>query len=447
MKDVQVFKFGGSCLKEIHDIEAIVQRVSEVESGSCIVVVSALSGVTDRILQRLQDNSSDSVRAFVASIEMAHLEISPTLVNGPFTEKFQQAVTMFRQALNHHADNPEDEWHQTSALVSGERMSSVAISALLADHGLSTAPAWAEDIGITIHISRGEAVIDLEATREKLNLPDVDVPVVTGWYGVMDGGVTLLARGGSDLTATALAAVLRAGAVTIWRDVAGVLALAPRWSLPSRNLPYLSYTEASELALFSEPMLHPFAVEPLREIGIPLFLKPLHDVNSSGTSIGPKVKTERTDVRAVGCLPHLTALTVRLSGVMSVAKVVSDVTTVLERARIRIWSLRARPSEARFIVSERFATRAQRLLSECPGLPTPNRGDSMAILCLVGEAIGTSPELRRRIDSFASASGLHLSRLDEGQRDHAIHYTIRDDEVHRALRILAEELNLLDILP
>lgn len=333
------------------------------------------------------------------------------------------------------------------ALTSGERMSSIALSSLLFERGISAAPAWAEEIGITLQFVKGEAVIDIDETRENLQFPAVDIPVVTGWYGVFEGEISLLARGGSDLTATALATVLGAKSVTIWRDVAGVLALAPRWSLPSRNLPYLSYTEASELALFSEPMLHPFAVEPLREVGIPLFLRPLHDASSSGTCIGPKVEANRPDVRAVGCLPHLVSLTVELSGVMSVAKVVSDVTTLLERARIRIWSLRARPSEARFIVSERFASRAQRLLSDCPRLPTPVKGDSMAILCLVGESIGVSPDIRRQIDACAENAALSLNRLDEGQRDHAIHYTVRDDEVHRALRILAEELNLLDVLP
>ena len=442
MSNPRIFKFGGSCLKETHDIDAIIQRVKESESERTVVVVSALHGVTDRILERMERNEKDTISAFVASIEMFHLEISPTLVNAQFYPIFQDAVEGLADALNAHCDNPIEDF-RTKALISGEKMSSVVVSSSLVESGIDSAPAWAEEIGIHINTIKGSPVIDINATERSLNLPDVKVPVVTGWYGMDGDDLALLARGGSDLTATSLSAVLAASDVTIWRDVPGVLALAPRWSIPSRNLPYLSYTEAQELALFSEPMLHPFAVEPLREEGIPLHLRPLHDPSKVGSCIGPYIATGDPQVRAVGCLPHLVPLTLKLSGVMSVAKLVSDATTLLERSRIRVWSLRARPSEARFLVSERFASRAIRLLSECPSLPTPYRGESIAILCLVGESIGVGDDVSSEIEQLASHSDLEFISLDEGNRDHALHYTVPDRQTQIALMTLAEKLNLL----
>jgi aspartate kinase len=322
-------------------------------------------------------------------------------------------------------------------------MSSVAVAAALSESGIDSAAAWAEEIGIQIYRVRGESVIDVDSTIKSLQLPAVSVPVVTGWYGRNESEITLLARGGSDLTATSIAAVLNAEEVTIWRDVSGVLALAPRWSIPSRNLPYLSYTEAQELALFSEPVLHPFAVEPLRKEGIPLRLRPLHDPNSVGSCIGPSIAVGKPRVRAVGCLPHLVPLTMQLSGVMSVAKVVGDATTLFERARIRVWSLRARPNEARFLVSERVASRAIRLLSDSPGLPTPNRGGAIAILCLVGESIGVEGSISEEIESFSKLNGLQFTHLDEGKRNHALHFTVSDVDTQEALMMLAKKLNLL----
>jgi len=442
MSDFRVFKFGGSCLKETHDIDAIIQRVKESESERTIVVVSALNGVTDRIIERMERNERETISAFVASIEMFHLEISPTLVNALFYPIFQDAVESLADALYAHCDNPIEEF-RTKALIAGEKMSSVVVSSSLVESGMDSAPAWAEDIGIHINTIKGAPVIDIKATERSLNLPDVKVPVVTGWYGMDGDGLALLARGGSDLTATSLSAVLAASDVTIWRDVPGVLALAPRWSIPSRNLPYLSYTEAQELALFSEPMLHPLAVEPLRDEGIPLHLRPLHDPSKVGSCIGPYIATGPPQVRAVGCLPHLVPLTLKLSGVMSVAKLVGDVTTLLERSRIRVWSLQARPSEARFLVSERFVSRAIRLLSECPSLPTPQRSESIAILCFVGESIGVGSDVAHEIELFASHSELEFISLDEGNRDHALHYTVPDRQTQVALMSLAEKLNLL----
>lgn len=442
MSDVKIFKFGGSCLKESNDLEAVVQRIVESPQEKTVVVVSALHGVTDRILERLEHNDRESVSAFVASIEMMHLEISPTLVNDAYYSKFREALAALSEALLDYCEN-SSEISKIRAQIAGEQMSSVAVSAAVSACGIDSKPIWSEEFGINIHKVKGESVIDIDSTIKSLNIPDVSVLVVTGWYGMLDEEPTLLARGGSDLTATSLAAVLNASEVTIWRDVSGVLALSPRWAIPSRNLPYLSYTEAQELALFSEPVLHPFAVEPLRKEGIPLRLRPLHNPGNFGSCIGPSIATGEPRVRAVGCLPHLVPLTMRLSGVMSVAKVVADATILLDRARIRVWSLRARPNEARFLVSQRVASRAMRLLSESPGLPTPNQGDAISILCLVGESIGNNFSISSEIEEFARQSDLKLTHLDEGKRDHALHYTVSDEHTQEALISIAKNFDLL----
>jgi len=442
VSEVKIFKFGGSCLKESGDLEAVVQRIAESNCEKTVVVVSALHGVTDRILERLERNERESISAFVTSIEMIHLEISPALVNDAFYCKFQDALAGLSDALLDNCDEPSER-SRVRAQIAGEQMSSVTVSAAVRACGIDSIPIWSEEIGIKIHKVKGESVIDINSTIQSLNLPDASVLVVTGWYGVYNEGLGLLARGGSDLTATSLAAVVNASEVTIWRDVPGVLALSPRWAIPSRNLPYLSYTEAQELALFSEPVLHPFAVEPLRKEGIPLRLRPLHDPNNFGSCIGPSIATGEPRVCAVGCLPHLVPLTMRLSGVMSVAKVVADATTLLDRARVRVWSLRARPNEARFLVSERIASHAMRLLSQSPGLPTPNQGDPISILCLVGESIGDNFSISSEIEEFARQSGLEFTRLDEGKRDHALHYTVSDGQTQDALIAIAKNFDLL----
>jgi hypothetical protein len=95
------------------------------------------------------------------------------------------------------------------------------------------------------------------------------------------------------------------------------------------------------------------------------------------------------------------------------------------------------------LVSERFASRAIRLLSECPSLPTPYRGESITILCLVGESIGVGGDVAREIEDLASHSDLEFTSLDEGNRDHALHYTVPDSQTQVALMSLAEKLNLL----
>jgi len=293
-------------------------------------------------------------------------------------------------------------------------------------------------------IGRGEdARIDMKLTKELLEIPEGAVPVITGWYGVTKDGFALLGRGGSDLTATTVAATLDASSVTIWRDVEGVLALSPRWTLPARNLSNLSYTEAAEFALFSEPMLHPSAVEPLRVPGIPLYLRPLHSPEIDGTIIGPSIQLETPQVRAVGCLPRLVPLTWSLSSALSLTECVSDAMSTLSRARIRVASVRAQPGRVRLLVSSRMAARAKRILSEKPNLPTPELGDPLSILCFVGEGIGNDSTIRSRIKSFANDSEIILTFSEDEKRDHAIHGTVPANQTETAIQSLCAALDLL----
>ena len=436
-----IHKFGGSCLATSDDIEALVERVRE-SGEATVVVVSAFNGVTDRILEQVDHGSLPMVPAFVASIEIEHLERVPEIQQSPWAIRFADVLHHLAECLTTHLTEP-DEALRDESLACGEKLSSIAIAASLDARGIPAQPAWSEEIGIHLNDSGESAGIDIERTRESLNIPMGATPVITGWYGTHDGRIALMGRGGSDLSATSLAAILDAEGVTIWRDVEGILALAPRWSLPSRNLPYLSYTQVSELALFSEPMLHPSAVDPLRSAGIPLRLRPLHDPTARGSIIGPEVSTADVDVRAVGCVASLTPITWRLSSALSLAHPVIDATSVLERARIRIWSLGATPGMVRLLVSSRSAQRANRLLNELPGLPTPGVEEPVSLLCFVGEGIGSDEQVRIDLKSAASKSGIILSIHADAPREHAIHATVPFNQTESALIGFAEALNLL----
>ena len=439
--NIHVHKFGGSCLSAIEDIDAVVERV-RCSKGRAVVVVSAFSGITDRLIEQIDYRPPSSNSAFTASIELEHIERVPEIASSPWAVRFAETLHHLAGLLDIHATEPDIEV-RANALACGERLSSLAIAAALDARGIPSVPAWSEETGIRL-IGRGEdARIDADQTKQLLEIPTGAVPVITGWYGVTQNGYALLGRGGSDLTATAVGAALDASSVTIWRDVAGVLALSPRWTLPARNLANLSYTEAAELALFSEPMLHPSAVEPLRAPGIPLYLRPLHSPDADGTIIGPSVRLEIPAVRAVGCLPHLIPLSWSLSSALSLAESVSDAMSALGRARIRVDSIRAQPGRVRLLVSTRMAARAKRILAEKPSLPTPELGEPISILCFVGEGIGEDRTIRNQIESFATESKIQLQFSDDEPRDHALHATVPANQTEQSIQALCTALDLL----
>ncbi|MDP6906829.1 MAG: hypothetical protein QF440_05375 [Candidatus Thalassarchaeaceae archaeon] len=437
----QVHKFGGSCLTCIEDISAITSRVRN-SLGQPLVIVSAFHGITDRIIEQINRNNEASIEAFVSSVELEHLELIPEIVNSPWSVRFAETLHYLKVKLQSYCENPSVEVRY-DALACGERLSSLAISAALDAAGIPAIPGWSEDIGISVIGSGESAQIDARKTREILKLPLGAVPVITGWYGVSNQKIALLGRGGSDLSATAIAETVNADQVTIWRDVQGVLALSPKWSLPGRNLSNLSYTEAAELALFSEPMLHPSAVDPLRIPGIPLRLRPLHAPDLEGTIIGPSLITESPIVRAVGCLPRLVPISWTLSSALSLVESVSDATAALGMARIRVVSIRAQPGRVRILVNQKSATRAERILSERPSLPTPLVGESISILCFVGEGIGQDLSVRSRIEQASIEGGVTLSFNADEHRPHAIHAAVPAQQTESALRALCLALDLL----
>ena len=438
---VHVHKFGGSCLSAVEDIDAVVERIRESE-GQKVVVVSAFRGITDRIIEQIDFESTTPNVAFTASIELEHLERVPEIATSPWCIRFADTLRHLSSCLESYRELPDVEV-RADALACGERLSSLAIAAALDARGIPAIPAWSEDIGIRL-IGRGEdARVDAARTKESLQLPTGSIPVITGWYGVTKTGFALLGRGGSDLTATAVAAAVDASSVTIWRDVEGVLALSPRWTLPARNLSNLSYTEAAELAVFSQPMLHPSAVEPLRELGIPLKLRPLHSPEDDGTIIGPSIRLEAPCVRAVGCLPRQVQFSWSLSGAISLTECVTDAMSALARARIQVSSIHAQPGNVQLLISSRMAARARRILSAQPSLPTPEIGDSVSILCFVGEGIGEDCDLWGAIAKHADSSGIDFQFSEQEPRPHAIHAFVPANQTEWALQTLCSALDLL----
>ena len=438
---IHVHKFGGSCLSAVEDIDAIVERIRESE-GHKIVVVSAFRGVTDRIIEQIDFESATPNSAFTASLELEHLDRVPEIATSPWCIRFADTLHHLSNCLDSYRELPDIDV-RADALACGERLSSLAIAAALDARGIPAIPAWSEDIGIRL-IGRGEdARVDAARTKKSLQLPAGSVPVITGWYGVTKTGYALLGRGGSDLTATAVAAAVDASSVTIWRDVEGVLALSPRWTLPARNLSNLSYTEAAELALFSQPMLHPSAVEPLRQQGIPMNLRPLHSPEDDGTIIGPSIRLETPSVRAVGCLPRQIQFSWSLSSAISLTECVTNAMSALARSRIRVTSVRAQPGHVRLLISSRMAARARRILSAQPSLPTPEIEASVSILCFVGEGIGEDENICEMIANHASTSGIDLQFSDQESRDHAIHAIVPANQTERALQTLCSALDLL----
>jgi len=297
--NMEVHKFGGSCLRDSTDLDRIADVLGSVEQP--VVVVSALWGTTDRLMRAAKEPRYAG--RLVNDLAAQHLRFAPTLANDDAYDRFQRVLLGIEDALSKLATDRDDRAARNRLLAAGERLSALVVAHHLKGRGLKAHAVGAEDIGLRLNGTHVADRVDLDASSSRLDTAALsDLPVVTGWFGEgSDGQLALLGRGGSDHTATALAALLEASKVVLWKDVDGIHPLNPRWGIATTPVPYLGYSQAIEFANADATVLHPATVEPVLKLGIPIEIRHLNSPHAkASTVIGPDV-LGAGGLRAVSC--------------------------------------------------------------------------------------------------------------------------------------------------
>ena len=348
-EELEVHKFGGSCLRDGTDLERIANILLEAEQP-VILVVSAVWGTTDRLMRAAQEPRYAG--RLVYDLAKHHLRFSPTLVDSPLYDVFQRVLEGIEESLNALATDRDDRRAYNRLLASGERLSALVIAHGLSLRGLNAHPVGAEDIGLQLDGSGMATRVDLKASRAKLDRSAFHgVPVVTGWFGEgTDGDIALLGRGGSDHTATALAALLHAQRVVLWKDVLGIYPVNPRWGVQTSPIPYLGYGEAIEFANADATILHPATVEPVYEMGIPIEIRHLMSYKENGmkTVIGPDIEAEPS-IKGIACIPRVACVNAEVRYSQDAAMALSDLLQALKEADVRICSFDTTNTQWRFV--------------------------------------------------------------------------------------------------
>jgi aspartate kinase len=296
----------------------------------------------------------------------------------------------------------------------------------------------AEDIGLKLKGINRAPVVDLETSMVELDRSAFfGTPVITGWFGEGDDGeLALLGRGGCDHSATSIARLVDADKVILWKDVDGVLPLNPRWGLDSSPIPYLGYSEAVELARLDTPVLHPATVEPLRGIGIPLEIRDLRSIvkEQAASIIGPDlIQTHK--VKAIGCLPNVTRLTVSSSSLEVQSEHLGRVLIDLATENIACWNLDSIPGQISWIVSQHDLQKARQIVTNY--FSTPDITEYGVMFSLVGN------KLPNEENALLSPEMISLLELEiVSVTDHAVRVISSRHDVSSMLDTLANHLDL-----
>lgn len=287
---MEIYKFGGASVKNAAALENVAQIV--LGKKSLWIVVSAIDKTTnalERLVKSWFNNDSDK-EFYLNSVIDFHIEY----INEAFTEKADVVIEKIEIYFNELSEiidkeaNPNYDKSYDLIVSYGELFSTLIASEYLKNKSIENTFADARNIIVTDENNRDAKILWTESEQKLAELKpnNEGIYIIQGFIGQSaSGSVTTLGREGSDYTASALAYLLNAESVTIWKDVPGIMNADPAWCDFAEKLDVLSYLEAIELAFFGAKVIHPKTIKPIENKNIPLYVKSFIKPEESGTVI------------------------------------------------------------------------------------------------------------------------------------------------------------------
>jgi diaminopimelate decarboxylase/aspartate kinase len=331
-----VMKFGGTSVATLPRWQNIRELVASrrAEGARVLVVVSALTGITDALKQMCaQEDKGKRVEA-ARAIAQRHYDLLDHMQLAVPDTLAQRLFDLAKLAEEGPGAMGELAW---AALVQahGELMSSALGAAFLTHAGLATQWLDARDCLAAVALpNQNERTKLLSAMVEARPDPALnarlaplgEVFITQGFIAREEHGRTvLLGRGGSDTSASYFGALLKAQRVEIWTDVAGMFTANPRQVPGARLLQRLDYEEAQEIASTGAKVLHPRCLSPLREPRVPMLIKDTNRPELEGTVIGPEVREHAPSVKAISARKGITLVSMESVGMWQQVGFLADV--------------------------------------------------------------------------------------------------------------------------
>jgi aspartate kinase len=316
------------------------------------------------------------------------------------------------------------------------------------------------EAGITTDDTYGEAKPLLQLSYQQLGrtlqprLEKNEIPVVTGFLAVTtSGNITTLGRGGSDYTASLVAAGLDADEIWIWTDVDGLMTADPRIVKNARVLSNVSFGEALELSYFGAKMMHPRALQPAAQAKIPVRIKNSMKPEFNGTLISTPSSNNREDgkvVKAVSIIPSVGIVTVSGTGMIGAPGTAAKVFQTLGSNRINVMMISQGSSEATIsiVVARKDIDAAVRALQL--GLVRPGEGQvdkvvaekDACIIAVVGQGMKGTPGVAARIFNAVAKEKVNVRMVAQGSSEYNVSFVVSEKEGPVGVRAIHEEFTL-----
>ena len=461
-------KFGGTSVGSAAALSQVAEIISEeVERWEqIVVVVSAMSGVTDALIagaRAAEVGDPATYRGVIANLRVQHYRVADALFS-PNGEREQLLATVdeyldefaaFCRSIHVLGEITPRAMDAVTSL--GERITARFLAALLRKRGLRSEALDATELIVTDDTYQNAApLMNKTQTRvQKRLLPLLkagNVPVVTGFIAATEQGVTTtLGRGGSDYSVAILGACLDADEVWTWTDVDGVMSADPRIVPEAQVIPVLSYSEVGELAYFGAKVLHPRAIRPVVERGIPLWVKNTFNPTCPGTRITSEPEGPPGVVKAVTAIQGLSMVSVEGRGMLGIPGIAARTFAAVASQGASVLMISQASSEQSicFVIPTEAVSPVVRAIEHEMALELARRDidrvwslDDVVIVTAVGAGMRDTPGVGARIFGALGHGGVNVIAIAQGSSECSISLVVLAESAADAVRCIHQEVIL-----
>ena len=447
-----VMKFGGTSVADADAIMRVVAIVKAARDSSGlppVVIVSAMSGVTDRLLEltaSAERRRDAHVLNGVAELSRRHFEAIERLLpadvaNAVLVEvgaQLDDLRALLKATAILRAASPSAH---DAIVCTGELINSRIVAAALEQNGVPSA--WVDArrtiVTDTAHMAASPKP---DETREAVGrelmprIAEGRVPVVGGFVGATSQGVTTtLGRGGSDYSAAIIGAALDSREIQIWTDVDGMLTADPRVVESPRVVPFLSFGEASELAYFGAKVLHPSTILPAVDKDIPVRILNSRRASGPGTTITAEPPSADRQLAAVACKRHVTMVEITSTRMLMAHGFLRRVFEVFERHRTAVDVVTT--SEVSVSVTVDDAARLDDIVGALREFAEVNVEGGLAILCAVGDNLRCDPRIAARV--IGALDGFPVRMVSQAASRRNVTIVLREEDLAKGMAQLHGE--------
>ncbi|MDR2622812.1 MAG: bifunctional aspartate kinase/homoserine dehydrogenase I [Dysgonamonadaceae bacterium] len=455
---MKVMKFGGTSVgsaSSILKVKEIVEAVNE----PVIVVVSAMGGITDQLLatSKLATQGDYAYEKEYNQIVSRHIETAESLIADPTIRNYvlKQVVALLDELGNilKGVFLVHDLSQKTSDIIVsyGERLSSLIVSNVIPNAQLFDAREF-----IKTEKQFKKHIVDFSISNEliKKSLANIStVSIVPGFIAqdLATGEITNLGRGGSDYTASIIAAALDAGILEIWTDVDGFMTADPKIISSAYVIKELSYIEAMELSNFGAKVIYPPTIFPAYHKSIPILIKNTFNPASQGTYISKDSKNGGKSIKGISSISDTCLITIQGLGMVGIIGVNYRIFKALSKAGISVFMVSQASSEntTSFAVKNEDAELSVKVLREefqlelLQGEINDVKAEKdLATVAIVGENMKRTPGIAGKLFGTLGRSGISVIACAQGASETNISFVINSQYLRKALNSIHDSFFL-----